>query len=137
MIEEFSCGIVPLLQTEEGLRILLILHQKGKHWSFPKGHKDPGETDLETATRELKEETGLEIEKLIPDTFYTEQYTFYKFHEQVRKTVCYYPAFVKGTLELQVEEILEAKWLSISEAIQHLTFNEAKEICRKVATSKV
>lgn len=133
MMQEFSFGIVPLQQVEEGLRVLLIFHQKGRHWSFPKGHKDPGETDLETAIRELKEETGLVIDKIIPNISYREKYTFYKFHEQVCKTVCYYPALVKGVLELQAEEILDAKWLPIEEAIEHLTFSESKEICRKIS----
>jgi 8-oxo-dGTP pyrophosphatase MutT (NUDIX family) len=132
MIEEISCGIVPVRKTQQGFQMLLIYHQKGRHWSFPKGHQDPGETDLETAKRELKEETGLEIEALISEDVYKEQYTFYKLHQKVHKTVTYFPAFVKGTLELQAEEILEARWLFIPDAIAYLTFKEAKEICHKV-----
>ncbi len=132
--KESSFGIIPLQKTEKGdVRVLLIFHKGGKHWSFPKGHKDPGESDLEAATRELKEETGLDIEELLSDTPYMESYTFYKFQEKVLKTVSYYPAFVKGELKLQPEEILDARWLPMQEAIHHLTFKEAKAICLKVS----
>jgi 8-oxo-dGTP pyrophosphatase MutT (NUDIX family) len=132
--KESSYGIIPLQKTEKGsVQVLLIFHKGGKHWSFPKGRKDPGETDLETALRELKEETGLDVEKLLSDTPYMESYTFYKFQEKVLKTVSYYPAFVKGELRLQPEEILDARWLPINEAIHHLTFKEAKVICQKVS----
>ena len=132
MKKEFSFGVIPLQENEKGVFVLLIFHKGGKHWSFPKGHKDPGESDLETATRELKEETGLDIEKYLSEDPYMESYTFYKLHEKVFKTVSYYPAFVTGELKLQPEEILDAKWLPIQEAIAHLTFKEAKVICQKV-----
>jgi len=132
--KESSFGIIPLQKTEKGnVQVLLIFHKGGKHWSFPKGRKDLGETDQETATRELKEETGLDVEKFLSDTPYMESYTFYKFQEKVLKTVSYYPAFVTGVLKLQPEEILDAKWLPMDEAIHHLTFKEAKVICRKVS----
>ena len=131
--KEFSFGVIPLQNTEKGTFVLLIFHKGGKHWSFPKGHKEPGETDLETASRELKEETGLDIERYLSEDPYMESYTFYSFHEKILKTVSYYPAFVKGDLKLQPEEILDARWLPIEEAVNQLTFKEAKVICQKVA----
>jgi 8-oxo-dGTP pyrophosphatase MutT (NUDIX family) len=133
MKRDYSFGIVPLKQEGEGVFILLIFHKGGKHWGFPKGHKDPYETDLETAKRELKEETGLEVESLLSEVPYVESYQFYKFHEKVHKTVAYYPALVSGQLRLQPEEILDAKWLLLQEAVHYLTFKEAKEICYQVS----
>lgn len=41
-----------------GGRVLLLRHPAG-HWDFPKGHVEPGETESETALRELAEETGI------------------------------------------------------------------------------
>lgn len=67
MKREYSYGVVPLKLVEKAVFILLIFHKGGKHWGFPKGHKDHQETDLETAKRELKEETGLEIETLLSE----------------------------------------------------------------------
>jgi len=131
IIKEFSFGVIPLKKTDTGISVLLTLHKGGKHWGFPKGHQDPGETDLETATRELKEETGLEIETLLLDVPYEETYTFYKFHEKVQKTVSYYPAFVTGTLKLQAEEIIDARWYPVEDATRHMTFKEARIIFEK------
>lgn len=133
MMRDYSFGIVPLKREGKDVFILLIFHTKGKHWSFPKGHKDLNETDLETAKRELKEETGLEVDSLLLDVPYVESYTFYKFHEKVHKTVSYYPALVTGELCLQPEEILDAKWVPIEEAIHYLTFKETKDICLQVS----
>lgn len=130
--EEHSCGIVPL-KIENGITfVLLIAHKGGRHWGFPKGHKNPGESDIETAERELKEETGLSIERCLLEIPYVEMYKFYKFNKKIHKKVTYFPCFVQGDLKLQAEEIIDACWVSIEEADKKLTFPEAKEICKKV-----
>lgn len=134
MKQEHSCGIVPLKKEGSNIYVLLIVHKGGKHWGFPKGHKDPGESDQQTAERELKEETGLVISRFLSKKPYIETYTFYKFHQKTHKKVSYFPAFVEGDLVLQLDEIIDARWISIGQADQHLTFKEAKEICNKVIT---
>lgn len=131
-VEEESFGIIPLKQENGNWQVLLILHQGGRHWAFPKGHGNPGETALESARRELKEETGLDVEQLIQENPLTERYQFYRKREIVVKTVQYFPALVQGTLQLQAEEIQDAKWVPLKEAIRHLTFKEAKEMCQKL-----
>jgi len=50
----YGCIII----NNEG-EVLLVRGRLSKKWSFPKGHCKKGETDLETAERELYEETGL------------------------------------------------------------------------------
>ncbi|MBD3304395.1 NUDIX domain-containing protein, partial [Candidatus Woesearchaeota archaeon] len=40
-------------------KYLLVKHKEGGHWDFPKGHAEEGETEEETALREIYEETGL------------------------------------------------------------------------------
>lgn len=129
---EHSCGIVPFKREGDSLKVLLIVHKGGKHWGFPKGHKNPGETDFETAKRELTEETGLTLVQCLSDEPYQEMYTFYKFRQKVRKIVSYFPAFVEGVLVLQAEEIVNSCWLPIDLACERLTFKEAREIFTKV-----
>ncbi len=124
-VEDNSFGIIPRQKKEEWM-VLLILHQKGTHWAFPKGHGCPGETPLESACRELKEETGLDVERVLFEKPLKEQYYFHRKGERVCKTVLYYAAEVKGTLALQEEEIRDSKWVLLKEAAAHLTFAEAR-----------
>jgi bis(5'-nucleosidyl)-tetraphosphatase len=132
IVEEASFGIIPLKQENGIWQVLLILHQGGRHWAFPKGHGNPGETPIESARRELKEETGLDIQKFLQEDPLTERYQFHRKREIVVKTVQYFPALVEGNLKLQVEEIRDAKWVSLKESPGYLTFREAKEMCNKL-----
>ena len=58
---ERSCGAIVFKEMEGALYVLVIQHGAG-HWSFPKGHMEAGESEHETAIREVAEETGIEIE---------------------------------------------------------------------------
>ncbi|MGH2611992.1 MAG: bis(5'-nucleosyl)-tetraphosphatase [Rhabdochlamydiaceae bacterium] len=132
-IQEASFGIIPLQKVDEIWRVLLILHKGGRHWAFPKGRSNPGETPVESAKRELKEETGLTVEKFLQEEPLTERYEFRRKGESVIKTVQYFPAIVSGEVRLQPEEIQDAKWVLLKEAVRHLTFREAKDMCQMLA----
>jgi len=56
-----SCGFL-IYQGTPIRRFLLMKHPR--RWDLPKGHVDPGETDLECALRELEEETGISQEAI-------------------------------------------------------------------------
>lgn len=58
--KEFSAGVgmIVFRRSVEGPKFLVMYH-RGTYWNFPKGQIEPGETPIETAIRELKEETGL------------------------------------------------------------------------------
>lgn len=131
MIKVESFGIVPFLNEGGTWKVLLILHREGNHWGFPKGKANPGETALESATRELKEETGLIVSTVLREQPMVEQYQFRRRKEFIVKTVQYFPAFVEGSLNLQEEEIRDAKWVGIPEALQQLTFREARHILQE------
>ena len=62
MLHEKSCGAIVYRRFHGNIEILLIKHINSGHWSFPKGHVEGDETELETARREIKEETGLDVE---------------------------------------------------------------------------
>ena len=54
-----SCGVLPY-REEKGLREYLLVYENySRCWSIPKGHMEMGETEAQTALRELLEETGL------------------------------------------------------------------------------
>ena len=60
--KEKSCGALVYRIKNGELELLLLKHRFGGHWSFPKGHVEEGETEVETALREVHEETGLTIQ---------------------------------------------------------------------------
>ena len=62
---EKSCGAVIWREQESLPHVLVLQHQNGGHWAFPKGHVEGKETEEQTALREIMEETGLKV-KLDP-----------------------------------------------------------------------
>lgn len=60
-MREKSCGAVVYKEDNGELKFLLVYQNNG-HYSFPKGHMEEGETELETTIREIKEETNLDVD---------------------------------------------------------------------------
>ena len=58
-VKKRSYGIVPVATEQDGSLLFLILRAYN-NWDFPKGGADEGETPLAAATREMKEETGIQ-----------------------------------------------------------------------------
>lgn len=131
MQKDSSFGIIPLKKEGESWKVFLVRHYAG-HWGFPKGHKEGDETPEAAAIRELKEETGLEIVQFIPQEPLIEHYTFYHNHLKIVKTVTYFQAEVQGEILLQSDELSDGKWVSLETAEQHVTFEEAKKMCRRI-----
>ncbi len=132
MQHEHSFGIIPLRRFQGCWQVFLIQHRAG-HWSFPKGHQDGSETPQETAKRELFEETGLSVVQFLPFKELEEYYIFRKSDETViKKRVTYFMAEAEGDVKLQMEELAEGKWASLSEAMDLITFKEALKICSEV-----
>jgi len=124
--------VIPLSRSRGRWEVFLIQHNRNGYWGFPKGHAEEGETHLEAALRELKEETNLELAHLLKEEPLMEQYTFIVDRRRVFKRVFYFIAEVKGKVELQKQEIHDGKWLTISEALHQLTHQEGKDLLAKV-----
>jgi len=120
MLKEKSCGaIVYRIATKGELQILLIRHRNGGHWSFPKGHMEFGESEFETAHREIREETGLSV--TLQDGF--RQSVVYSPKPNTQKEVIYFLGEAQSAeTVLQEEEVSEAVWVNISEAENLVTF---------------
>ncbi|MBG9981401.1 NUDIX domain-containing protein [Facklamia sp. DSM 111018] len=128
MQKEKSCGAVIYFSKEKTPYFLLIQHKNGGHWSFPKGHVEPNESEVETALREIKEETGLEV-KL--DTSFRESTTFSP-KEGVMKDVIYFLACANNPEVIQqIEEVTDSNWLNFEKALSTLTYSSDKQILIK------
>jgi len=121
--KEKSYGAVIINEKGE---FLLIKHQNGAHWDFPKGHKENDETDRETVIREVLEETGLKV-RLI-DGF--KEKSRYSPIPGVEKTVTFYLGFSMGKVSIQEDEVMEYEYLPYEEAKERITFNESREIIK-------
>ena len=123
---EISCGGVVFIRQDNGIRYLIIRHLGG-HCGFPKGHMEPGESERETALREIREETGLDV-SLIGD-FRREEFYSLPNKPDVQKKVIYFLAeFTGQQIVIQPEEISACYLLPYEEALEHLPFPEAKRI---------
>ncbi len=117
---EKSCGSVIYKFENNSTYILLIKHNKG-HWSFPKGHMETGETEYQTAIREVKEETNLDIK--IYDGF--RYVTTYSPKENVMKDVVYFLSTpINNEIIPQLEEIQKIEWVNENEAKNIITYEE-------------
>lgn len=116
---EKSCGIV-LFKVEDGKkRYLLIENKFSNHIGFPKGHIEFGETDKETAVREVLEETGISVE--ISEKFSSEY--VYNTHSGVKKRAVYFVAEYTGQIPKLSENEIVASWsLTYEEAIRKLNY---------------
>ena len=121
---EKSCGAVIF----DGDKILVIQQAEG-HWGFPKGHVEEGETEVQTAIREIKEETNLDV--IINEKFrYVETYSP---KEDVKKDVVFFVAKkIGGEIIAQEEEVQNIIWLGYEEALEKLTFESSKNVLEKV-----
>ena len=125
---EKSCGAIVYRKHHGNTEILLVRHLKSGHWSFPKGHMEAGETEEDTARREIKEETGLDV---LLDTGFRETVN-YSPKKNTKKTVVYLVGMVAShELIPQQDEISELRWLEIEQAGNVLTYDNDKLLANK------
>jgi bis(5'-nucleosidyl)-tetraphosphatase len=127
-----SFGVIPLTKRNGKWEVFLIQHNRNGYWGFPKGHAEAGETPMQAAFRELKEETNLDCKLLLVKEGLLEQYTFIVEKKRVFKQVLYFIAEVEGEPKLQSQEIHDGKWLPMAQAFQQLTHQEGKDLLAKV-----
>ena len=124
---ETSCGAVVYRSINDEPRFLLIRNKRSAHWGFPKGHTEPGETEEETAVREVYEEAGIHIE-ILPDFFSKSEYMI---QGKVEKSVAIFLARTRDTQTvIQREEIDDYLWLNYEKALDLLRFENDKGILR-------
>ena len=128
MTFEKSCGAIVYRKHHGNTEILLIKHVNSGHWSFPKGHMEAGESEEETALREVREETGIDI---MLDPTFRETVTYFP-RKDTQKVVVYFIAKARSfECVPQVGEIAEVRWVDIGHAACVLTYENDKTIVSK------
>ncbi len=128
-MREKSCGAVVYTRDGGEIRYVIVRSKKGVH-GFPKGHVEPGETERETALREIKEEVGLDVTLL--DGFRTEVERPLISKPGVIKTIVYFAAeFSAQAIVLQQSELSGAELMTYDEAVQSFEFETAKRVLRE------
>ena len=123
-IQEKSCGAVVWRKENNRTQYLLIRHNGG-HWSFPKGHVENNETELQTAYREILEETGLTTD--IDMSF--RRIVTYSPKIGVMKDVIFFLARPTGGTERpQEKEIAQLGWFEYERAREIITFATDTEV---------
>lgn len=124
---EKSCGALIFRMDTDGWNVLLIRHARGKHISFPKGHMEAGELESQTAEREVFEETGIRIKV---DRRYRAE-NRYNIRSDIQKLVVIFAAVTtQKEIIPQPEEIAEANWFPLEEALKRLTYERDRKILR-------
>ena len=128
MRHEKSCGAVVFSRFDGACRVLLIRHEHGRHTSFPKGHVEAGETERQTAEREIFEETGVRVRV---DTGFRAE-NRYMARPDVEKLVVFFLAVAEEqTPVAQQGEVAVAEWVDADEAPGRLTYEQDRRIFRR------
>jgi len=131
MKKEISAGVIVYFKKGKKIKYLLLKYKglTGKiYWGLAKGHQEKNEKILNTAKREVKEETGLELKKIDPNFKKEEKYFFKKGKDLIFKKVIYFLA-PSPSLKINLSnEHLDYKWASLEEAKKIIKFKNLKKI---------
>lgn len=139
MKKEKSAGAI-IFRKEGGQKYYLLLNYKSGHWDLVKGHVENGESIRETITRETKEETSIEKIEFIPGFEEEIKYFFKDKYENnkrldkkslILKKVVFLLAKTEQKKVKISSEHIDSIWLRPEQAVEKLTFKNAKEILKK------
>jgi 8-oxo-dGTP pyrophosphatase MutT (NUDIX family) len=128
---EFSAGgvvvrgeecivIVPTRRAANGAKVLAL----------PKGHVDPGETPIQAAAREVREEAGVDAEPT--SDLGSVRYWYMRNGRRIAKQVDFFLfAYRRGDLADHDDEVEEARWMLLSEAAKALSYEGERTVAAR------
>lgn len=127
-MKEKSCGAIVYIKENNNYKFLLV-HQSNGHYSFPKGHMEEGESEIDTTLREIKEETNLDVEL---NTDFRISIEYLLTSKNVLKEAVYFLAVpLSFDLKNQEGEITECVWNNYEDTMNLLEFDNIKEVFKK------
>ena len=120
--QEKSCGAVVYNPKKHSFLIIKMLNG---NWGFPKGHTEDQETDIQTAIREVTEETGINIEIL--DGF-KKSIKYIPFPEVLKKVIFFIGITEEEKVTIDKNEIEDYMWCSYEEALKMITYKPQRDV---------
>ncbi|MFA6526601.1 MAG: NUDIX domain-containing protein [Candidatus Buchananbacteria bacterium] len=142
MIREKTVGVILFRKNPDIGIQYLALYLRNDYWNFPKGHVEDGESEIETAMREVYEEVGIRNLKFIDGWRQQTQFIYKETHrekpELIRKDLMLYLAEADMKTEIKLlikegegEKINGYAWLDFKTALKYLKFKNLKEILKE------
>lgn len=126
---EKSCGAVVFTKIDNCIKYLVIQNLSGIY-GFPKGHVEEGESETETALREVFEEVGVKV-KLIKG-FRTEDEHLNTQKEMTMKKIVYFLGeYDNQEINYQKEEVSNAELIDYETAMNRFQFESSKRILKE------
>ena len=123
-----ACGWI--LQSPSS-RTLLLQNAKRGDWGVPKGHVEAGESEQQTALRELEEETGLSAEQIQIDDNFREEVNYMIFKKSGRAALKHVVYFKAQCDELNInlsDEHKDMLWATKAQVVQKITYNNLRHV---------
>ena len=111
-----------------------LSNKKKGNWGFPKGRVEKNESECETAIREVKEETNIDV--IIEDKNKKYIDTYYSKKDEFKEVVLFLGKRIGGEIKPQENEIKNVEWVDLLEAINRITMKSTKELYQKVLTEE-
>ncbi len=133
-LEQVSAGGVVYRNNDSAVEFAIVKIVPEMRWQLPKGLIDPGETTEQAAIREVREESGIQAEMVAP--IEKIEYWFFasRYGERTRyhKFVHFYlMRYASGDVADHDDEVAEARWVTIDEALRMLEFKGEREVVSK------
>ncbi len=126
--EERAAGFVVFREAGDGRVYLILLHRDGGHWGLPKGRIEAGESRLEAALREIREETGISDIVSVPGFVVRSRYRVVRGGRSLKKTVDYFLGRTNVSSVRISSEHDQAEWLDLRRARAKLTHAESRRV---------
>ena len=126
MVYEKSCGAVVFTRINNEIKYLLIRNLTGIY-GFPKGHVERGETEEQTALREVFEEVGLDV-KLVPGFRSEDEHSIPQKENTIKQIVYFLGEYCNQEFTYQKEELTDALLLDYETAMTLFQFDSCKRI---------
>ena len=127
MIREFSAGGVVVRRFRGRPFIAAVRVKGGAVLALPKGHIDPGENAAEAATREVREETG--VDATLVEKLGDVRYWYQRGGERVVKVVSFFLfRYRSGSVRNHDHEVDSAEWVPLEDAPRLLAYKGEREM---------